>query len=718
METNAQNPTTVPVVRTMPRIAWAAILFVTIAALAIYAHVRVSARADDYTGTLAIFDRVFDLLLAGFILAVAFATGRLVAARVGLAFHNLAEEFAFSVAIGAGVIGTGLLGLGLAGLLKPVPASALFVLLSIASATRLVDFIRAAAASMKTLRLSKVQWAGVVLFGLFIAILILRAATPPHSYDEAIYHLSVAKRFATAGRVYPVYDNWAGNMPFLVQMIYAVCLEFKSDIAAKLFSLGLTFTCAAALYGFCARLLNLKTGMVAAIGFFGAGMVVEVGITTRTDVTLACMIFLATYAMIVHLTTKETKWLWVSAVLSGFALGVKYTAVVWLALMGVMFLSERLWSLRDRLMVVVRHGALFGLIALAIASPWLIKNLVWFHNPLYPFGTGEVAEVFPNGVRYFNADDEQRLEAHFETARDKIPGRVNAIEQMLAESATHREERRPFRIWEYFVDPDRYNMAEAFHDPNNLFLVAPFALVFGKRRWKFWLLVMSAGFFVVVVRTSWVGRILLPVYPAMTVLAAAAITGFADWARTRTRFAALMPALVLLVALAPVAAANITQMKEGRDTEFLSGSISRREYMQGASYFPSIDFINRELPADARVLMIGAQMSYDLQRDYVGDVNWDTIEWQRLLARNDSLDSLNAELKERHITHVLFTPSLFTFSALIGRKGLPDVSAMPQPPGPDYAPQLRTLATFDLYKASFLEEIYRDNLGYHVYRIR
>ncbi len=80
-----------------------------------------------------------------------------------------------------------------------------------------------------------------------------------------------------------------------------------------------------------------------------------------------------------------------------------------------------------------------------MASPWYIKNAIWFHNPIYPFVTGEVAEFGPNGVRYINAEDERKLDAHFEAARKAIPDVVTAQQQELTQAANTRVERHPMR---------------------------------------------------------------------------------------------------------------------------------------------------------------------------------------------------------------------------------------------------------------------------------
>ena len=179
-----------------------------------------------------------------------------------------------------------------------------------------------------------------ILFAALVVILAVRAMTPPHTPDEAIYHLSVTKQFVQQGRVFPVTDNWAGNMPFLVQMIYGICLIAKADIAAKLFSLILAVICSLALYGFCRRFLTRRAGVVAMFAFFAAGMVVEVAITARVDVSLAGMLFMTAYAMMAYFQSGERGWLYLSAMLAGFSLGIKYSAGIYILLLAVMYLTE------------------------------------------------------------------------------------------------------------------------------------------------------------------------------------------------------------------------------------------------------------------------------------------------------------------------------------------------------------------------------------------
>lgn len=687
-----------------------------------YAHLTIAQNGEDYSNAVTFIDRLFDLYLALAITGAAFCVGRAGARLLKVSFENPAEELSFSVMAGVGVIGLVVLGLGLAGLLSAAPvALAFLVLVALAwrEVVRLITLLKEGIASATA---TKLRAALTILFAALVAVLAVRAMTPPHTPDEAIYHLSVTKLFVQQGRVFPVTDNWAGNMPFLVQMIYAVCLIAKADIAAKLFSLLLAVICSLALYGFCHRFLTRRAGVVAMFAFFAAGMVVEVAITARVDVSLAGMLFVAAYAMMAYFQTGERGWIYLSAMLAGFSLGIKYSAGIYILLLAVMYLTEGFLR-RQPLITVIKRGLIYTAIVLAISSPWFIKNLVWFGNPVYPFVTGEVAELSDGERRYFNGEDQLKLDAHFEMARKEMPSLTRSREIEMARAEQRRVQRQPLRVWEYFTKPDAYNMAEEFHYPNYLFLFAPLIVFAARNRWLIWLAAFSVVFFIATIQTSWIARLLLPIYPTLTLISAYAITEIsarADWGRLRPRVskAWLIPAIAVAAALVPTLLLSVVRSVNMNDLGFIKGDISRSDYMRNFYYYPPSYFINHSTPENSRVMMIGAQTCYDLDRDYVADVNWDSTEWRRRLIRTDSVEELNEDLKRSGITHVWVAYGLFTFVAEMGRENYPNLSGLPPHTDPAYKAQLMNWATLDLYSSRFLQPVYNDKFGNVIYKIK
>jgi 4-amino-4-deoxy-L-arabinose transferase-like glycosyltransferase len=333
-------------------------------------------------------------------------------------------------------------------------------------------------------------------------------------------------------------------------MVYAVCLIAKSDIAAKLFSLILALVTALSIYSFSLRFLTRRVGVVALFGFFGAGMVVEVAVTTRIDVSLAGMLFAATYAMMIYLENNRPGWLYLSAILAGFSLGIKLTAVTWLMPVGCMFLFESLY--RRRGLLIIKRGLIYIVVAAAIASPWYIKNYVWFHNPVYPFLTGELAAYGQEPLRFFNQEDDRKLNSYLDLSRREIPEDVKAIENSLDAASQARIEHYPLRIWEYFSDPDSYGVAEFNDYPNYLFLALPLLIFVRKHRWVIWSLVISVFFFLSISRNTWIARYWLPMFPALTIAAAYALTQLAERLKSHKKLAQVITPIVLSISIIPV----------------------------------------------------------------------------------------------------------------------------------------------------------------------
>src|SRR5207245_6808394 len=126
-------------------------------------------------------------------------------------------------------------------------------------------------------------------------------------------------------------------------------------------------------------------------------------------------------------------------------------------------------------------------------------------------------------------------------------------------------------FWEYFTKPNNYNVADPLLTPNYLFLCFPLLLLARRSKWVIWLLVISAGFFLLTVRTVWVARYLLPVYPALTVVAAYALEGVAERIGKYFRPGRWLAAVVVLSALITALAQNGHYLAVKKAWPFVNG---------------------------------------------------------------------------------------------------------------------------------------------------
>src|SRR6185503_12251033 len=362
------------------------------------------------------------------------------------------------------------------------------------------------------------------------------------------YHLAVVKRFVEAGSLTPLYDIAQGNTHMLAHMLFAPCLMVGADSAAKLLSVGFGLVTALSLFAYARRFFDNATGYVAALGFFGAGMVVEVAITARIDVMLAGFLFFATYALTVYLEERQTHWLWLSAFLAGVAVSIKLTGLIWVALLGCLYLLQTLpRASKSELFLHLRRGTLYSLILLAVISPWLLKNYAYFRDPFYPFAHGEtVNDQRSQPIAYFGDAEEAKLDSYYQAARERNPPVAQRIDQILGRAAASRPERHPLRFWGYFTNPTVYNVGEPDHTPNYLFVLCPLFLIFTRQRKLVWLAISCAVFFVLTAWAAWTARYLLPLYPPLTLIAGYTVVRLAESLKRNAGAAIAVPIIALL----------------------------------------------------------------------------------------------------------------------------------------------------------------------------
>jgi len=264
-------------------------------------------------------------------------------------------------------------------------------------------------------------------------------------------------------------------------------------------------------------------------------------------------------------------------------------------------------------------------------------------------------------------------------------------------------------------------MAEPNQYPNYLFLIIPLIVFLRPSRWLWWLLILGLGFVFGVTLTSWIARYLVPAYPALTIVSAYTLTALSSRLKSSFSTARILPAYVVGLLLITVLFMSLAAMRRINAVGFAGGSISRHDFLAPLIFYRPLDFMNNELPPEARVMSVGAQMTYGLDRPYLADETWFTTKWRRLLVQENSLERVNAQLKAQGITHILYNPSLFIFAAQMGVDGTGGMNLIrSDESGPARGLEyqlLRNWSTFTLYKERYLEPVYTDDY-YEVLRIK
>ncbi len=297
----------------------------------------------------------------------------------------LEERVVFSAALGIGVLSLGVLALGTLHLWKStvfwvlgIGLTSLFLWKDVPSRrfTLLISW-------HPRNRVEKVG--GIALFVLFLMIFFF-CLTPEIFYDALHYHLAVPNLYRIAQRVYPMPNLMHSNFVQMPQLAYGWAITLGNALSAKLLHSAMGLLLALAYVSFGRRFLSAGSGVLSGLIFFSAPFVVMSTTSASVDVAASFYVFASAYALLLAFDVLPRPGMYFCAgILSGLAASCKPT------LLPIPIVAALLivWKERRHPQDTVKGVplcAVFVAGALLAVFPWLLRQWVWYRNPVYPFG--------------------------------------------------------------------------------------------------------------------------------------------------------------------------------------------------------------------------------------------------------------------------------------------------------------------------------------------
>lgn len=209
---------------------------------------------------------------------------------------------------------------------------------------------------------------GWLIFVPFLVLYLSNAMAPEISFDGSRYHLGFVARFIREHGIHPIRENLYAGFPQGVEMLYAFAFAFGRHSAAAVVHLAFLVALTWQVFTWTRREGGEVAGLCAAFLVFASPLMGVDGSSAYIDVAVAAIAFTLFQLL------ESRSWT-AAGIVAGFAFAAKYTAFV---------AAPYAW-LRSRKLKVAVLAALFLL-------PWLVKDAIWFHNPLAPFFN----HYFPN----------------------------------------------------------------------------------------------------------------------------------------------------------------------------------------------------------------------------------------------------------------------------------------------------------------------------------
>ena len=511
------------------------------------------------------------------------------------------------------------------------------------------------------------------------------ALAPESQYDALWYHLTYPQRYLAAGYLVDVPADFVSLYPMTTELWFGYGLALGGSTAAILLHLGFLLLSTIITYEFVRRFAPSASPWLAVALLVTIPTVIWLGSTANIDLAVMLFVTLALDALFRYVDSGRRQWLLLAALNLGLALASKHLALFALAILCPGLLVA-LWRRGAGWRASFTAALALGTLSLLVALPWYLRSYLATGNPVFE----TMYAVFGAPADRWNAQADRGLRLfldHF--------GRPRTIGNLLT------------LPWHMTIHAASYSGTLG---PLFLVLLPMLALrrVRGTMPWLIafvglWILLWSSPL------SSFQMRHLMPIAPALAVLAAAAFGRAAGLARlvAGRRTSALLAgglAMLLVLNLPPFTFLHevdrvnwdgwLSSVLYALPWGVVVGGESADSYLtREIRSYAAWQFADAKLPPDARVLSWsgGEQFYTQTDRIWADSVLAATTAWAKTGEEEQALDGLRA----LGITHLI-----------VNRRS---------PDSPD--PWDTYALTGPIARANWYEELYSD-YWYVLYRVR
>lgn len=566
-----------------------------------------------------------------FVSACAFGAGDILLSRFKKIYHSKIEHFLIVSSVGFAALTYLTFLMGAANLLHPFAAVVLIAVIFLFSVNRIRNFFKKAENALTSAPrelLDIYEISVISIIGLAAAIYFLKCFTPPLHYDTLAYHLAVPKLFMEEGGIRFIPNNVYANFPMNMEFLFMLGMLLKDDTLARLFHFASGILAALAVYSFTAKHFTRKTALTAAAAFFTIPKVGLLSGWAFNELLLTLYILLSVFCFSEWAKNKKFEHFLLSAVFCGLAIGTKYTALLLLLPFLLAGTLIKLAIDRETKKEIVKKVLTAAGISLLVPLPWFIKNAVYTYNPVYPFLHGFFNSIFPHpAVESFDM-------ARF--VQQHTPGAVTALQA-------------PKIFFRTLMNLQLGPFFAAF---------LPFLLFggnFKKFETKILLLYFLSYFLLWTFFTHQYPRFFITAAAFLAIPVSHAII---TSARSSRHLNGLIQAFVAAVFLINLAWTPF-EMARHSMPEVIFGISSREEFLteSGLYQYPAFSFINEELPEEAKILFIGENQTYYVDRETVSNSPLDSSPFVNVVNESRTVPEIIEKLKTMGITHILYNAS-------------------------------------------------------------
>lgn len=516
---------------------------------------------------------------------------------------------------------------------------------------------------MKYIFRQKISWLDILLILLIVASIFfisILASVPPVSRDALTHHLAIPKLYLEHGGIYEIPHLGFSYYPMNLDLLYIIPLYFNNDIIPKFIHFAFALITAAMIYRYLYRRINRSYALLGSLFFLTIPIIVRLSSTVYVDLGLICFFFASLLYLFDWIESGfMLRYLLISAVFCGLALGTKYNGLLGLFLLGLFipFIYSRYHvGQKSYYAKAVGCGTLFVMVALIIFSPWMIRNFYWTANPVYPLYNS-----------FFNKKP-MSAEANLETIFEKRVrmSHIQIRHQVYGESWLEIA-MIPLRVFFQGRDDD----PKFFDGKNNpfLLLLSVFAF-FGIRSTnrqekteKMMMMFFSMLFLLYACSNTAIRiRYFSPILPPLVILSIFGIYNIKIIIMDNApQLSELFKKIIIFSIVFVMISLNVMyiadRLRKDQAFVYVLGKASRDQYIQAyRPEYAAFQYANKNLAKDQKILGL-----YIGNRGYYSDIpiEFNISILQQYATKANSGQDIAAKLYDKGFTHLLIYFSLF-----------------------------------------------------------
>jgi 4-amino-4-deoxy-L-arabinose transferase-like glycosyltransferase len=503
------------------------------------------------------------------------------------------------------------------------------------------------------------------ILALFLLAVIVTVAllgtVPPVSRDALTHHLAVPKLYLSHGGIYEIPSIAFSYYPMNLDLLYWLSLYLGSDIAPKYIHFAFALFTAVLIFRYLKDELGITYGLLGALFFLTIPIIIKLSVTVYVDLGLIFFSWASLYYFLKWCDRQfRLRYLIFAALFCGLALGTKYNGIVLLLIMA--FLVAIAYSIKQNQNIPredyhqlyrnsvkgMQWTGVFISIALIVFSPWMIRNIIWKQNPVYPLFDKVFNPPEPNTQL---TDQKEK-----ESPKNAFWTRRYVYKESFGETLSI-----PVRV--FFQGRD--NNPKFFDGKlNPCLLILPliaFIHVKDRRlialRFHRAILAIFTVIFILFVlfQVDFRIRYMSPTIPALVVLAIFGIKNLVSWVLMPSKIVRMVGTggVLLLIGFTFLYNADYLygQFNKIRPFDYILGKVDRAAYItRFRPEYPAIAYANQTLASDAKILAL-----YLGNRIYYSDIQMDCnyAPFFNVLGKCESERELFDFLLKQGITHLL-----------------------------------------------------------------